>query len=109
MAIPFEGIKPIDLSGSNPVSNIMSNPSKSLFAQEEDGSKFENIFSNYLNNANSALNSAKDLGDKLATGDLGSLHKLSIAGMKAEIMLKLTTQIAAKLSSACTTLFQMQM
>jgi len=105
---PFEAIKPIDLSGTTPMTSSV-NQGKSLFAPEEEGSKFENIFANYLNVANDTLTQAKDLGDKVATGDLSSLHKLSVVGMKAEIMMKLTTQIAAKLSSATTTLFQMQM
>lgn len=108
MSTPFQPIQPVNLSSTAPVSNI-ANAGKSLFAEEGEGSKFENIFSNYLNVANQALTTAKDIGDKVATGDLESIHKMSVAGMKAEIMLKLTTQIAAKLSSTCTTLFQMQM
>lgn len=108
MSTPFEAIKPIDLSGTTSATSSI-NQSKSLFAPEEEGSKFENIFSNYMNVANDTLTKAKELGDKVATGDLSSLHKLSVVGMKAEIMMKLTTQIAAKLSSSCTTLFQMQM
>ncbi|MDQ7822977.1 MAG: flagellar hook-basal body complex protein FliE [Candidatus Eremiobacteraeota bacterium] len=108
MSVPFEGIAPINTASMSPMSTGMQ-VGKSLFAKEEEGSKFENLFANYMNTANATLNKAKDLGDKVATGDLGSIHKLSVAGMKAEIMLKLTTQIAAKLSSATTTLFQMQM
>jgi flagellar hook-basal body complex protein FliE len=104
---PFAAIQGIS-ANINPVSTTMD-VGKSLFAQKEEGSKFENLFSTYMNTANSTLLQAKDLGDKVATGDLKSIHKLSVAGMKAEIMLKLTTQIAAKLSSTCTTLFQMQM
>jgi flagellar hook-basal body complex protein FliE len=105
---PFAAIQGIS-SNINPVSTTID-AGKSLFAEKtEDGSKFENLFTNYMNNANQTLNKARELGDKVATGDLKSIHKLSVAGMKAEIMLKLTTQIAAKLSSTCTTLFQMQM
>ncbi len=108
MSNPFEAIKGISMS---PIQQTPSfTPSKSILGGgEEEGSKFENIFTNYMGTANQTLLKAKDLGDQVATGDLKSLHKLSIAGMKAEIMMKLTTQIAAKLSSACTTLFQMQM
>lgn len=108
MSTPFEAIQGINTS---PISQTPSfTPSKSILAGEEEGSgKFENIFTNYMNTANTTMMKAKDLGDQVATGDLKSLHKLSIAGMKAEIMMKLTTQIAAKLSSATTTLFQMQM
>lgn len=107
MSTPFEAIKGISLSPTQQTQSFT--PSKSILGGEEEGSKFENIFTNYMGTANQTLLKAKDLGDQVATGDLKSLHKLSIAGMKAEIMMKLTTQIAAKLSSACTTLFQMQM
>jgi len=108
VSTPFEAIQGINTS---PISQTPSfAPSKSILVGEEEGSgKFENIFTNYMNTANTTMMKAKDLGDQVATGDLKSLHKLSIAGMKAEIMMKLTTQIAAKLSSATTTLFQMQM
>jgi flagellar hook-basal body complex protein FliE len=112
MSTPFEGIAPINMNmNTSPVSNVSNvmDTGKSLLASEENGTKFENLFTNYMNTANSTLTQARELGDKVATGDLKSIHKLSIAGMKAELMLKLTTQIAAKLSSATTTLFQMQM
>jgi len=109
VSTPFQAIQGISTS---PISQTPSfTPSKSILGGEEaeGAGKFENIFTNYMNTANTTMMKAKDLGDQVATGDLKSLHKLSVAGMKAEIMMKLTTQIAAKLSSACTTLFQMQM
>jgi len=109
VSTPFEAIQGINMNSITQTPSLT--PSKSILGggEVEGAGKFENIFSNYMNNANETLNKARDLGDKVATGDLKSLHKLSVAGMKAEIMMKLTTQIAAKLSSACTTLFQMQM
>lgn len=108
MTMPFDAIKPINME-ITPASSIAKSGKSIMGAEEEGSSKFENLFLNYMNTANTTLTQAKDLGDKVATGDVQSLHKLSISGMKAEIMIKLTTQIASKLSSACSTMFQMQM
>ncbi len=102
----FESIAPIT---SSAIPSISTDMTKSVFSKPEAGGGFDNILSNCMNSVNGTMNTAKELGDKVATGDVGSLHQLSVAGMKSEIMLKLTTQIAAKLSSAATTLFQMQM
>jgi flagellar hook-basal body complex protein FliE len=47
--------------------------------------------------------------EKMIRGELqNTMHEASIAGMKAGLMLKMTTAICSKVSSACTTLFQMQ-
>jgi len=104
---PFQPIQGISTGGISPI--IGADSGKSLFAEEEKGSKFENIFARYMKTANETLMTAKEYGDKIATGELKDLHTASIWGLKAEIMMKLTTQIAAKVSSACTTLFQMQL
>ena len=82
---------------------------KSVFAKPEVGGGFESVFSSCMNQVNSTMNAEKALGEKIVTGDVGSLHQVSVAGMKSKILLQLTTQIAAKLSSATSTLFQMQM
>ena len=95
---------------SSSIPSISSDMTKSAFTQPTEGAGgFGNVLSNAMNSVNGTMNTAKELGEKVATGEVGSLHQLSVAGMKSEIMLKLTTQIAAKLSSAATTLFQMQM
>jgi len=92
------------------IPSISSDMTKSVFSTKEtDGAGFGNVLANALNGVNGTINTAKELGEKVATGEVGSLHQLSVASMKSEIMLKLTTQIASKLSSAATTLFQMQM
>jgi len=55
------------------------------------------------------MEAAKATTDGLLGGSMENLHEMSIAGAKSEVMLHLTTQIASKLSSATTTLFQMQL
>lgn len=95
---------------SSSVPSISSDMTKSVFTQPLEGAGgFGNVLSSAMNGVSGTMNTAKELGEKVATGEVGSLHQVSVAGMKSEVMLKLTTQIAAKLSSAATTLFQMQM
>ena len=74
----------------------------------EGTSSFQNIFTGFLENANAAQMKAGEYTKALATGTLTNTHEMTIAGAKSEVMLHLTTQIASKLSSATTTLFQMQ-
>ena len=74
---------------------------------EGDGS-FQNIFASFFENANAAQLKAGEYTKQLTTGTLANTHEMTIAGAKSEVMLHLTTQIASKLSSATTTLFQMQ-
>lgn len=94
---------------NNSIPSISTDMGKSVFAKPEVGGGFDSVFSSCMNQVNTTMNAEKVLGDKIATGDVGSLHQVSVAGMKSKILLQLTTQIAAKLSSATSTLFQMQM
>ena len=55
------------------------------------------------------MQEAQACTDGLLTGDLNNLHEMSIASAKSEVMLHLTTQIASKLCTSATTLFQMQL
>lgn len=111
MESPFAPIQPITskISAPTEISEGLEEGKPFVDFEKEGAPKFENIFSRYLKTANDTLMTAKEMGDKIATGELKNLHQATVAGAKAEIMLKLTTQIAAKLSSACTTLFQMQL
>jgi len=74
----------------------------------EGGEKFQSVFMSFLDNANDTQMKAGDFTKDLVTGQVKNTHDMTIAGAKAEVMLHLTTQIASKLSSATTTLFQMQ-
>ena len=113
MSNPFNPISPItnNLGPLNPtpLSFNMEGP-KTVSFDEEAGAKpsFQNAFAQALEKVNDTMMTAGDYSQKLATGELQNVHEMSIAGAKAEVMLHLTTQIAARVSSACTTLFQMQ-
>lgn len=89
--------------------NAVNAPTKfKLDDGPKGGESFQNIFSSFLENANDAQWKAGDYTKALTTGSLTNTHEMTIAGAKSEVMLHLTTQIASKLSSAATTLFQMQ-
>ena len=105
MSAPLNAISGI----TSNIPSISSDMTKSVFAKPEVGGGFDSVFTSCMNKVNTTMNATQELGDKIATGDVGSLHQVSIAEMKSKIMLQLTTQIAAKLSSAASTLFQMQM
>ncbi|MHB2018832.1 MAG: flagellar hook-basal body complex protein FliE [Candidatus Xenobia bacterium] len=76
---------------------------------EEGGNSFGSMFANALNAVNESSQTAGKMSDKLILGEMTNTHDMAIAGAKAEVMLHLTTQIASKLSSATTQLFQMQL
>lgn len=100
--IPIDGIKndiaPISTKGFSLDTN-----------QTGDGESFHNVLANIMNQANDSQWTAGEMSEKLVNGTLQNTHEMTIAGAKAEVMLHLTTQIAAKLSSATTQLFQMQL
>lgn len=75
---------------------------------EKKGESFPNLFASFMSNANDSQNKAGDYTKTLVTGELTNTHEMTIAGAKSEVMLHLATQITSKLSSAATTLFQMQ-
>jgi flagellar hook-basal body complex protein FliE len=104
---PIEGLK--GGLGATPLNMNILNMEQAKPESETGGANFQNMFLSALDKANSTMQTAGDMGQKLATGELKNIHEMTIAGAKAEIMLHLTTQIASKVSSACTTLFQMQL
>jgi flagellar hook-basal body complex protein FliE len=98
---PIEGIK-------NTIAPMIEKP-MTLDAPKDGAGSFSSVLANIMNTANDSQWTAGEMSEKLVTGSLKSTHEMSIAGAKAEVMLHLTTQIAAKLSSATTQLFQMQL
>lgn len=105
---PIQGLK--GLSGVGSISPIMSPTTSSVSAPTAENAKsFGNMLGEALSNVNTTLDVAKQSTDGLLDGSMENIHEMSIAGAKAEVMLHLTTQIASKLSSATTTLFQMQL
>lgn len=109
MQSPFSPIQGIPgLQGANPISapggaSMVRTPSA------EQARSFGDLLGSALNNANSTLDVAYQTTNQLLDGSMENLHEMTVAGAKAEVMLHLTTQIASKLSSATTTLFQMQL
>ncbi|MCD4782503.1 MAG: flagellar hook-basal body complex protein FliE [Candidatus Eremiobacteraeota bacterium] len=103
--IPIQGIS----QQLSPIQSL-SKQSGPVDSDENAGKKFTfaNIMQNQLSGANDALNEAGRTTTQLLRGEVKNPHDVAIAGQKAGIMLKLTTTICSKMSSACTTLFQMQ-
>jgi len=77
--------------------------------QANAGETFGNFLAQALGNVNNTMGDAEEMGKKAATGELGNLHDLTITSAKSEVLLHLTTQVCSKVTSACTTMFQMQM
>jgi len=87
----------------------LKTPIKADFTLDKpQGESFQNIFMGFLDNANESQWNAGSYTKALTTGQLTNTHEMTIAGSKSEVMLHLVTQVASKLSSAATTLFQMQ-
>lgn len=98
----------------NSVANLTSKSNvgsvSSLKAPSAENAKsFSNMLGDALNNVNTTMQEAQATTDGLLNGDLNNLHEMSVATAKSEVMLHLTTQIASKLCTSATTLFQMQL
>lgn len=106
---PFAPIQGISQQ-LNPIQSLQSRAGSSISSEPAEGSKytFGNIMQAHLYGANDALNAAGDQTKKLLRGEVKNPHDVAISGQKAGIMLKMTTTICSKVTSACTTLFQMQ-
>ena len=79
--------------------------------QTEEGSgikSFQETLAGALGGVNQAMDTSKKMTEGLMTGTVDNLHDVTIAGAKAEVMMKLTTTITSKLAQATTQLFQMQ-
>lgn len=108
MQTPFAPIRGIGgLTGPSPIQTTGIGTFKA--PSEAEGKSFGAMLGNALQNVNSTLETAKEKTDGLLNGSMENLHEMTVAGAKSEVMLHLTTQIASKLSSATTTLFQMQL
>jgi len=107
--MPFSPINGINQQ-LNPIQSITSKAGQIGSTEEVKNTKhsFANIIGKQIGGANDALNLAGSTTKQLLRGEVKNPHDVAIAGQKAGIMLKLTTTICSKVSSACTTLFQMQ-
>ena len=108
MQTPFMPIQPLN-AGIAPMVSQPVGIAKLGGSEEGSGGDFQGMFMTALNGVNGSLQTAGQMGENMMTGKLQNLHDMTIAGAKAEVMLHLTTQIASKMSTACTTLFQMQL
>lgn len=97
------------VSSTSSVQGISTSLPSISAPSEADAKSFSNMLGDALSNVNSTMTTAQECTDKLLDGSLNNLHEMSIAGAKSEVMLHLTTQIASKLCSSVTTLFQMQL
>lgn len=107
---PFQPINPVSSSLDSPDSSNVKQfkLSGSSFDEPENNMSFARMFSDIVDGVNQSLFRAGDLTRRVASGETTSIHDFAIAGAKAEVMLKLATQITSKITSAATTLFQMQ-
>jgi len=100
------------LSPIQSLSGVTESLTSDLKTEEEGDSGKKMSFAQLVNSqiigVNNALNQSVSDKDKLIRGELKDTHQVAISGTKAGIMLRLTTSICSKVSSACTTLFQMQ-
>ncbi len=104
----FQPIQPITANLKAITSPPIGATMKTDAVAEEGAPSFANVLAKSLEGVNESLQTAGEMSEKLALGEVNNLHEVTIAGQKANIMLRLTTQIASKISHACTTLFQMQ-
>lgn len=120
MQSSFASIQGISgLSHQNHINNVASIRSNSSIGSvnslsssaptAENAKSFSSLLGNALGSVNTALQESQAATQGLLSGDLENLHEMSIAGAKSEVMLHLTTQIASKLCTSATTLFQMQL
>jgi len=99
---PLPGIGGLSSVGSSPASVVGE-------AQEGTGVKsFADTLAGALGGVNEAMDQSKKMTEGLMAGTVDNLHDVTIAGAKAEVMMKLTTTITSKLAQATTQLFQMQ-
>jgi flagellar hook-basal body complex protein FliE len=69
---------------------------------------FGETLANVMGTVNKGMDDAVKANDSLVDGSAESLHSVQIAGVKSEILMKMTTTITSKLAQATTQLFQMQ-
>ena len=109
---PIQGLRGTGTTGMmGSISPIISpgSPSSISAPSAEDSKSFSSLLGDALSGVNESMEASKATTNGLLDGSMENLHTMSIAGAKSEVMLHLTTQIASKLSSATTTLFQMQL
>ena len=106
---PFTPIQGITQQASPIQALSSSGGSKGVLGTEnKDNISFGDIVGSHMKHVNTTLFRSDMARDKMVRGELQNAHEFQIAGMKAGLMLKMTTTICSKVTNACTTLFQMQ-
>jgi len=100
--LPIQPIQPLGNMASMFTQNVSYAP-----IAEGEGS-FASFLNKELSKVNDGINAPGAMSDDLATGDLNSLHKISIENAKADTLLKLATKIMSSLAMDFKTLMQMQ-
>lgn len=113
---PFQGISGIGKAAGAATSGVSSLPSIGSISSplstpkvsQEDGESFSSLLGSAMGSVNESMSTSAEMTNALTSGRLDNLHSMSIAGVKSEVMMKLTTNITSKLAQATTQLFQMQ-
>ena len=69
---------------------------------------FNRLLLSFVENVNASHQKDDEYTKQFLTGQVASTHQPSINSAKSEVMLHMISQISSKLSSATTTLLQMQ-
>jgi flagellar hook-basal body complex protein FliE len=76
--------------------------------QAESTSSFRETLAQALGTVTQAMETADHADEALLTGRAESIHEAQIAAVKADVLMKLTTNLTSKLAHCTTQLFQMQ-
>lgn len=69
---------------------------------------FSTLFNGFIENANGAMDEDNEYTRQLLCGQLQNTHQAGISAGKSEVTLHLIAAISSRLSSATTTMLQMQ-
>ena len=96
------GINASSLSGINNISNLKSQQST------DDAAGFKNVLEELIDQTNQT--DAEDQAEniQLMTGNIDNLHDVIISGEKADLALRLTTQVRNKVVDAYNEIMRMQ-
>jgi flagellar hook-basal body complex protein FliE len=101
---PIQGIN----SQISPIHALTAQKGAMGTGETKDKLSFHNLMMSHIKTVSETLDQSVEDKNKLVRGELKNPHDAAISGLKAGLMLRLTTSICSKISSAVTTLFQMQ-
>ena len=106
-------VSPVSIGSISPLDTKSTSISGLASAKEAQSGQhlvqsFGETLANAMGTVNQGMDDAVKAADSLTDGSAESLHAVQIAGVKSEILMKMTTTITSKLAQATTQLFQMQ-